>query len=771
MQLSSSSTEQSIQQTTTLLHLLLERWADRSLLLLSSLEQVVSRSILIVGCIGRLRYLGMQSPTARQLTYDALRTGRTSAAFNDGVATYLDYPTADVRRAGLVCAEVLVGLKVELAPDSQSEPALDFGPEVWDGKGNGKEEARVIRTCALSWLSDTEVRKLLGPNPGYELSIPPEQAEDPTSESNFDSEPQAVVPNTVIQGGTLGPVGTDSDQESDSDLQLSLNPRQKRPSPTRLRLGTAPRSHPPGRSLIQSLDSGSESDGDAQLRRSSSERKPTCRRKPRQVKGFAQIVPSSESEGDESSSGDDALPDLGSLGLDGLGLDGSQSKVQPTFSEAKGMSTDQAAKKRDELSYRMPRGRIRAPVYIHELVPLLRADKRSSVRMALHTLPALVRAKSHFGSEVSENAAELVQVLSMLDNTYEIQLFDPYLCAALVALAVASPSIAALTMVECLFGTHLSLARKQLMVACLTYAALELAGELPSVSAPSETDEGGQQQQQEKNPIPERVSQYVNALLNDGIQQAKEQGTSHVPALQRQQALQFTSTGKPQSKSVSRDQAIAHAATHAGIVRAPAQQPQQWAHMGVPNFAAPLLARILAHLGVVHGSNGGWFARHAAGNGGSNSMVGAAGTQGGWPIAAMHPLLLPALIEACTALLHATRSLAPWESSLLPAALELSLTASRTAMTSLAPQRSLAIRLAATELVLVVLSDLSVAAAQRVLATQATLVAAVAEDAEDLFGQPGADASTTAVAAAVQLRLAELTKAWHETGSLLSLES
>lgn len=259
-------------------------------------------------------------------------------------------------------------------------------------------------------------------------------------------------------------------------------------------------------------------------------------------------------------------------------------------------------------------------------------------------------------------------------------------------------------------------------------------------------------------------------MLNDGIQQAKEQGTSHVPALQRQQALQFT-TSKSSTHPQSRDQAIAHAAKHAGIVLPQAPHAHQWAQLGVPNFTAPLLARILAHLGVARGSNGGWFARHAAtGNGSSNGMVGAAGTQGGWPIAAMHPLLLPGLIEACAVFLHATRNLAPWESALVPAALELSLTASRTAMTNLAPQRSLTIRLAAIELVLVVLSDLSVAAAQRVLGTHASLVAAVAEDAHDLFGQPAADARTTAVAAAVQLRLAELTKAWHENSSLLSLE-
>lgn len=310
----------------------------------------------------------------------------------------------------------------------------------------------------------------------------------------------------MAQGGTLGAVETDSDQDSDSNLPLSLIPRQKRASPARLRLGTAPRSQPPpGRSLIQSLDSGSDSDGDAQLWQSPLERKLPRHRKPRPVKGFAQIVPSSESEGDESSSGDDAPPDLGSLGLEGLGLDGTSTKRQPTSSEAKGMSTDQAAKKRDELSYRMPHGRIRAPVYIHELVPLLRSDKRPSVRMALHTLPALVRAKAQFGSEVAENAAELVQVLSMLDNTYEIQVFDSYLCMGLVAVAVASPSIAAPTMVECLFGTHLSLARKQLMLACLTYAGLELVGDLPSISAPSELDEGGNQQQ-DPNRIPERVS-------------------------------------------------------------------------------------------------------------------------------------------------------------------------------------------------------------------------------------------------------------------------
>lgn len=86
----------------------------------------------------------------------------TRAAFIRGVSAHLEHPSPRVRRMGMLVAELVT---LAAARGKETKP-LSFGKGMWDGKGEGREEARVLRALYQSWphrttsLSDEDRRKL-----------------------------------------------------------------------------------------------------------------------------------------------------------------------------------------------------------------------------------------------------------------------------------------------------------------------------------------------------------------------------------------------------------------------------------------------------------------------------------------------------------------------------------------------------------------------------------------------------------------------------------
>lgn len=560
-------------------------------------------------------------------------------------------------------------------------------------------------------------------------------------------------------GGVLGP---GMELLSLSEHRSSPSPARRRSPPPGLRLGTLASSsrRPKSKPLIQPLDSSGDeattvAEEDKRKRIATRDLRPHT-----QPLGFAQLDPSSESSGEDSSDdGEEALTNEGlptSSVLNSTGDEGATSagkiNLDPDAKSSPGFNFSQAAQKRDTMSYRMPKARARAPVYVHELPGFLHSGNRSQIRTALHTLPALVRSKADWGAEVTDNAVELVHALVGLQDSFGIQDFDMHISRCLTALAVAAPDTAAPTIVELIFSTHLSLSAKHGLLAAVVAAGLELAGESPPI--PADDTLGN-------STNAKVVAAYFSTLMDEAIRNAKDQGTAHVPALQRKEALKLSSSA-PETKLRKHDRQIHNAALHAGIVPqatpdytgAVAAATAKWRRGGVPNFVAPLIARTLAHLGVARTYTPG-------------SLVSRSGHNASWPLAAMSPLLLPSLLESAGVLMHVSRMLSPWEAHLAPATLELSLAASRTAQACLSGTRTLPIRLASLELALVVVVNVPDRWAREHMA----LLIAVGQDAAEIFANPeSGGASATAVAAAVQLRLAELCGAWTESGSLLGSE-
>ncbi|KAI3476083.1 hypothetical protein L1887_62389 [Cichorium endivia] len=117
----------------------LERWADTARLARVLVDEELFLSTLIV-CI-----LASIASGSRELE-DALVAVAHSRAVLDGVSAHLAHADPLVRRTGM-----LVG---ELLSERTARPGgktLSFGAAIWNGTGEGREEARVLRALYHAW--------------------------------------------------------------------------------------------------------------------------------------------------------------------------------------------------------------------------------------------------------------------------------------------------------------------------------------------------------------------------------------------------------------------------------------------------------------------------------------------------------------------------------------------------------------------------------------------------------------------------------------------
>jgi len=130
----------------------------------------------------------------------------------------------------------------------------------------------------------------------------------------------------------------------------------------------------------------------------------------------------------------------------------------------------------------------RVPVYIYELVPLLRERAYRANKLALKHAEPLIRRKTGWGAEIAEHAVDVAIALAALQDNYGIRALDERRTRALSALCVAAPGVVVDCLCEQVFSPHYALAQRLSMLRAIADAAQEMAGLTPL--APAEASLG-----------------------------------------------------------------------------------------------------------------------------------------------------------------------------------------------------------------------------------------------------------------------------------------
>lgn len=395
--------------TRTLVHLLLRE--DPSLITLDTvlrhavkiwMQQAKSASWDEEVCLTTLLVLLIAALPSSSPTITSLST---SPDFILGVSKHLEHLSPSVRRLGMLVAEVV---------SERAGKALSFGTRAWDGRGEGREEARVLRAAAISF-----------PSRDMEVNLSKDDLLSAMSLQEAQSE-VAVVPSKIVVRKRTAPT--------------SRTLPERKPAPTR-------------RAMVQEIDAEVGSHGS-----SAAEKTPALpsllnisSTQPR-----VSIVALSDDEQSSSSESDSSEDDAEAAKDPTDDLTGED--------KAFGMGTPTKKKKNQQ-----------PPIYVAELAPLLRQNEFDSIRMALRHAEPLISRKAGWGGEVNENAVDVCLALCALQNNFSIASFDQRRLAALTALVVASPVRVAPCLAEQYFVHQYSMAQRIAMLNALAFGAAQLA--------------------------------------------------------------------------------------------------------------------------------------------------------------------------------------------------------------------------------------------------------------------------------------------------------
>ncbi|KAL0468935.1 telomere length regulation domain-containing protein [Neurospora intermedia] len=123
------------------------------------------------------------------------------------------------------------------------------------------------------------------------------------------------------------------------------------------------------------------------------------------------------------------------------------------------------------------RDKVKAPVYIRDLIRYLRdTDDYDRQKLALVTAPTLIRRKANYGTEVTDHAEELASLLVGLQDKFEMDKFDDLRLQAMVAIVVAQPQLMGPWFAKTFFDGDYSVSQRSLILTVLGLSAHELAG-------------------------------------------------------------------------------------------------------------------------------------------------------------------------------------------------------------------------------------------------------------------------------------------------------
>ncbi|PKS06460.1 hypothetical protein jhhlp_007208 [Lomentospora prolificans] len=138
---------------------------------------------------------------------------------------------------------------------------------------------------------------------------------------------------------------------------------------------------------------------------------------------------------------------------------------------------DSDAEDSDEDPTLVRRDKVKAPVYIRNLITYLRdTENYDKQETGLKTAPSLIRRKANFGAEVRDHAEELATLLVGLQDKYDLEDFYELRLDSMVALIISIPKVMAPWFIKTFFQGDYSLSQRGVILAALGLAARELAG-------------------------------------------------------------------------------------------------------------------------------------------------------------------------------------------------------------------------------------------------------------------------------------------------------
>ncbi|KAI9760076.1 MAG: hypothetical protein M4579_001909 [Chaenotheca gracillima] len=165
----------------------------------------------------------------------------------------------------------------------------------------------------------------------------------------------------------------------------------------------------------------------------------------------------------------------------------------------------------DEDPTTIQRSKPSAPVYIRNLLSYLRAsDSYDKFRLGLINAPALIRRKSHFGTEVSDHAIELATLLTGLRDPFSLEHFEQLRLQSMIAVLLSDPLTMAQWFARSIFEGDYSLGQRASMVTTLGLSARELAGF-------SEEDSSSPEAAFASKMLPEKIHKMYSAQKDPSI--------------------------------------------------------------------------------------------------------------------------------------------------------------------------------------------------------------------------------------------------------------
>ncbi|TLD11473.1 hypothetical protein E2P81_ATG10121, partial [Venturia nashicola] len=156
---------------------------------------------------------------------------------------------------------------------------------------------------------------------------------------------------------------------------------------------------------------------------------------------------------------------------------------------------DSDAEDSDEDATLVNRDKSRAPVYIRDLMTMLRdSEKADRFQLGIKHAGPLIRRKTNFGREVTDHAEELARILCSLQDPFDTEGFDELRLQALIAVVISDPSAIAPWLSRQAFAGEFSIAQRCVMLTALGLSGRELAGlreqdglnpDIPDTSFPS----------------------------------------------------------------------------------------------------------------------------------------------------------------------------------------------------------------------------------------------------------------------------------------------
>ncbi|KTW29249.1 hypothetical protein T552_01204 [Pneumocystis carinii B80] len=131
----------------------------------------------------------------------------------------------------------------------------------------------------------------------------------------------------------------------------------------------------------------------------------------------------------------------------------------------------------DDPAFTEKNKKINAPVYIRELISMLK-DNTSypKLHMALKTSPNLIRRKANFGTELTKEAITLAQIISSMNDEFNMDKFIELKQESMTALVATCPELVASYFIEQYFTGDISIQQRYMILSALALGAREISG-------------------------------------------------------------------------------------------------------------------------------------------------------------------------------------------------------------------------------------------------------------------------------------------------------